>query len=74
MVKSLFTRQEKGWKNYKSFYVDKNGILLSPFKKPSRLENFRGVYIRFHKNKEDVINFVRDMMEEKNGNQDSKGH
>jgi len=74
VVKSLFTKQEKGWENYKSFYVDKNGIFLSPFRKPSRLENFRGVYIRFHKNKEDVINFVKDMMEEKNGKQDSKGH
>jgi hypothetical protein len=65
VVRSLFTRQKKRWNDYKSFSVDKNGIFLSPFAKPSRLENYRGMYIRFHKNREDVIEFVKLKMDTK---------
>jgi len=57
-VKFLFSQKEKDWTFYRSFYVDKNGVLLSPFERPSRLENFRGVYIRFHQNKDRVVEFV----------------
>lgn len=63
VVNSLFTKQKKRWEYYRSFYVDKNGVFLSPFRKPTRLENFRGIYIRFHKNKDDVVEFIRNMME-----------
>ncbi|MBN1620815.1 hypothetical protein JW890_08835 [candidate division WOR-3 bacterium] len=38
---------QKQWVQLRSFYTDKNGILISPFTKPSRLETFRGIYIRF---------------------------
>ncbi len=37
----------KQWIQLRSFYPDKNGVLISPFPKPSRLETFRGIYIRF---------------------------
>lgn len=63
-VSSIFTKQKKKWDNYSSFYVDKNGVLLSPFKEPSRLENFRGIYIHFHNNKEKVIAFIKKKMEQ----------
>ncbi len=59
-VKFFFNTKEMEWKKYRSFYVDKNGILLSPFEKPSRLENFRGMYIRFNQNKEEVVNFLKE--------------
>ena len=36
------------WSQFRSYYPDKNGVLLSPFARPSRLENFRGVYLRFN--------------------------
>jgi len=58
-VKFFFNTKEKEWNMFKSFYVDKNGVLLSPFEKPSRLENFRGLYVRFNQNKEEVVDFVR---------------
>lgn len=59
-VKFFFNTKEMEWKKYRSFYVDKNGVLLSPFEKPSRLENFRGIYIRFNQNKEEVVNFLKE--------------
>ncbi len=57
-VRFLFSQKEKEWSHYRSFYVDKNGVLLSPFEGPSRLENFRGIYIRFDQNRDQVVEFV----------------
>ena len=58
-IQSFRYRFEQDWTNFHSFYIDRNGILLSPFAQPSRLENFRGVYVRFGNNKGAVINFVK---------------
>lgn len=46
-VRSFLSHLKKDWQYYRSFYEDKNGIFLSPFVKHSRLENFRGLYLRF---------------------------
>ncbi len=59
-VKYIATRKEKTWDTFRSFYADKNGVFLSPFPKPSRMENFRGLYVRYNDNKEEVLNFVRE--------------
>jgi hypothetical protein len=53
----------KEWKVYRSCYPDKKGILLSPFVEPSRLENFRGLYVMFEGNGELVTSFVRERIE-----------
>ncbi len=59
VVTSLFYRVAKPWSDFHSFYVDRNGVLLSPFAKPSRLENFRGLYVRFGSNRLEVIEFIK---------------
>ena len=46
------------WAQFRSFYRDRNGVLLSPFPQPSRLENFRGVYLRFDGCAEQVMSIV----------------
>lgn len=58
-IKYLFAKREREWEAYRSFYVDKNGVLLSPFSQPSRLENFREIYLRFEHNKDQVVDFVK---------------
>ncbi len=58
-IKFFFTVREKKWDMFRSYYVDKNGVLLSPFERPSRLENFRGLYIRFNQNRDLVVEFVK---------------
>ncbi len=58
-VKTLTQTLKKEWKMYRSCYPDKNGILLSTFAGPSRLENFRGLYLLFEKNGDEVTAFVR---------------
>ncbi len=59
-----FYRLERSWNTFRSFYVDANGVLLSPFARPTRLENFRGVYVRFGKHSpEEIINFIANKIE-----------
>lgn len=48
----------KDWKQFRSYYPDKNGVLLSPFPRPSRLENFRGYYLKFSGNRDEVMRLV----------------
>lgn len=59
-VKYTFNKIEKEWSQYRSYYPDKNGVLLSPFIRPSRLENFRGLYIRFQANRDEVMKIVKE--------------
>lgn len=64
IVTACCYRLERTWTTFRSSYVDANGILLSPFAKPTRLENFRGVYVRFGTHpSESVVNFIRARME-----------
>jgi hypothetical protein len=58
-VKYVVNKIEKEWAQYRSYYADKNGVLLSPFAGPSRLENFRGLFIRFGGNKDQIMEIVR---------------
>lgn len=58
-VRTLVTKFERPWSTYRSFWPDKNGVLLSPFPHASRLENFRGLFVRFEGNGKDVVAFVK---------------
>jgi hypothetical protein len=58
-VATTFQETEKSWSQYRSYYPDRNGVLLSPFLRPTRLENFRGIYIKFNGNKDDVMGIIR---------------
>ncbi|RKX65865.1 hypothetical protein DRP44_05365 [candidate division TA06 bacterium] len=57
-VRSFLSHLKKDWQYYRSFYEDKNGIFLSPFLKHSRLENFRGLYLRFGLGDRDKIRTI----------------
>lgn len=46
------------WDQFRSYYPDKNGVLLSPFTRPSRLENFRGFYLRFDGCRDEILRIV----------------
>jgi hypothetical protein len=58
-VKTLITSFERPWTTYRSYWPDRNGVLLSPFPRRSRLENFRGLFVRFEGNRDIVVAFVR---------------
>ena len=62
----LGMRRTKRWSALRSHYADHNGVLLSPFPKPSRLDTFRGLYIRYSGNSDEVLAFVRDRLQGRN--------
>jgi len=63
VVTACCYKVERQWSDFRSYYVDKNGVLLSPFAKPTRLENFRGTYIRFGIHPpEEIVNYIRDKL------------
>lgn len=59
IINSTTQTIKKEWINFRSFYPDKNGVLLSPFLEPTRMENFRGLYLMFDDNRDEVISFVK---------------
>jgi hypothetical protein len=58
-VKTTTQKLFKPWSMYRSMYPDKNGVLFSPFTRPTRLENFRGMYVLFADNRDAVIEYAR---------------
>lgn len=58
-VKTTTQTFTRSWNQYRSYFTDKSGVLLSPFARPSRLENFRGLYITFSGNREEVISIIK---------------
>lgn len=57
--KSPFGTEIREWKEVRSIIPDANGVLLSPFKEPTRLAKFRGLSIQFSGNREEVLEFIR---------------
>jgi hypothetical protein len=47
------------WPQVRKCYLFPDGVKLSPLRVPSRLEAFRGVFLRFADNREQVLEFVR---------------
>ena len=61
-VQYMFQNRLYEWKHFRSFYIDENGVLMSPFSSPSRLENFRGIYVRYGDKKKEVIELIKSYM------------
>lgn len=49
VIKYLFIRVTRRYKDFGCFYLDKRGVMLSTFKTPRRLDSFRGQSLRFSK-------------------------
>lgn len=59
------TRQ-MNWSTVGRVVVQEAGIFISPFAAPSRLDSFRGVFVRFADNADEVITFVRQARQQTN--------
>jgi len=49
------SRTKKSWNIYRTIYPERNGVFLSTFTRPSRLENFRGLFLRYGEGDADRI-------------------
>lgn len=67
-VEFLGTRQIKKWGSFVRAEPEKNGIFLSPFARKNFLEHYRGVFVRYDGNKEEVDRFVLNAITKKEAN------
>ena len=47
------------WEAVKRVDVHRDGVHLSPFEHPSRLDSFRGTFLRFSGNADEAVSFVQ---------------
>jgi len=47
------------WNRVRSIVEEKTGVFISPFPVRTRLENFRGIFLFFRNNRDEVINCIR---------------
>lgn len=59
--RTLLGRTFVEWDRVKKYYLDDHGIKLSTLPRPGRLEAYRGLYLRFGGNQDEVIEAVRRM-------------
>jgi len=62
-----FIKIERSYSDFGCYYADSKGIMLGTFKKPRRLDAFRGTSLRFSKNREEKEQLL-EILEEKIGN------
>jgi len=59
VCRMLLKSSEIRWADVKRCYLDDLGVKLSPLDRKSRLEVFRGVYLRFAGNEDEVVETVK---------------
>lgn len=55
----LGRRSTRSWSEFRRVDMRDNGLFLSTFARPSRLDSFRGVFLPFHKNRDQVVYYVQ---------------
>jgi len=58
-VRFLGQTHQVAWGEVKRVEVHRGGVFLSPFERPSRLDAFRGTFLRFAGNAGEVVSFVQ---------------
>ncbi|HUV04806.1 MAG TPA: hypothetical protein VMX94_06835 [Armatimonadota bacterium] len=69
--RTLLSRTYIEWDRVKKYYLDDRGIKLSPLEPRGRLEAYRGVYLRFGGNRDEVIEAVRRMRDARCANDET---
>ncbi len=58
IIKTIFSRQKRKLSEFRKAYSGKNGILLSPFRHKTFLNNFRGVFLLLPRERDEIIDFI----------------
>lgn len=57
-VRGLLHRRRMAWSQVRRVVPDALGVKLSPLPRPSRLDAYRGIYVWFEGNSEEVLAFI----------------
>ena len=62
VIKNIFTTQHRKLHEFKMLYPGKNGVLLSPFKRKTFLNQFRGIFLFLPSEHAEIINFLKEII------------
>ncbi len=63
VIRYAFSARERNMTAFRRAVPESRGILLTPYLSPTRLENFRGFYLRYGKNnKAEVDAFIQEII------------
>jgi len=62
IVKTLFYTQKRQLSEFKTVLRGKNGVLLSPFRHKTFLNNFRGIYLFLPPDSELIVGRIRELI------------
>jgi hypothetical protein len=58
IIKNIFVTQKRKVIEFKRLYEGKSGVLLSPFRRKTFLNQFRGVFLLLPAERDEIINFL----------------
>lgn len=58
-VKKRFSKSFRGWDTFRTIYVDRRGVTLSPYEGRSFMEPFRALRLHFWDNRRAVVECIR---------------
>ena len=73
IIKNIFMTQKRRLTEFRKVYVGKNGMLLSPFRRKTFLNQFRGVFLLFPEQHREVVEFLRTRIEKPDDNKEESG-
>jgi hypothetical protein len=71
--RSIFMTQRRKLNEFRRVYEGKNGILLSPFRRKTFLNQFRGVFLLLPVQRDEITDFLRLRVEGKKEDTDMSG-
>ncbi len=60
-IKTIFATQRRQLNEFKRLYYGKNGVLLSPFKHKTFLNQFRGVFLLLPTERDEIVNYLENI-------------
>ncbi len=64
LSKNFINRKYKTWDSIARWEKGEKGVLVSPFEKSSFLDSYRGIYLMFNDNADDVMKIVKEKLGE----------
>ncbi len=58
VIKNIFMTQKRKLSEFRRVYVGKNGVLLSPFRRKTFLNQFRGVFLLLPEQNDEILEFL----------------
>ena len=65
VIKNIFMTQRRKLNEFRKVYVGRNGTLLSPFRRKTFLNQFRGVFLLLPSEREEILQYLRARIEPK---------